>query len=154
MSYLFWLVVFLLFMGAWVLWATVRPSLFTRRVQRALQHFVRRRDALERSFFELAAQSGKPRGLAWKECAFQPGVLLARDRANGDLVGLVGVTIRFEAVEGGGMEEVEAVGNLRAATAVFHWNGSAWSTQGRAVFNLEPSEVVERYRESLDRISA
>lgn len=140
----------MLFMVAWLLWATVRPSLFTRRVQRALQQFVRQRETLERSFFEAAANSGKPRGLAWKECAFQPGVLLARDRANGDLVGLVGVTIRFEAVEGGGMEEVEAVGNLRAATALFNWNGSAWATQGRAVFNLEPSEVVERYRESLD----
>ena len=45
-------------------------------------------------------------------------MLLARDRANGELVGLAGVTIGFEAVDGGGMEEVEAVGNLRAATAI------------------------------------
>jgi hypothetical protein len=63
------------------------------------------------------------------------------------------VTIRFEAIPGGGMEEVEAVGNLRAATAVFNWDGRRWSTQGRAVFNLEPREVLERYRDSLDPIT-
>ena len=79
-------------------------------------------------------------------------MLLARDRANGDLVGLVGVTIGFEAIEGGGMEDVEAVGNLRAATAVFTHNGREWTTQGRAVFNLEPREVVERYEDALDAI--
>ena len=60
------------------------------------------------------------------------------------------MTISFEAIEGGGMEEVEAVGNLRAATAVFTWKNGQWTTQGRAVFNLEPREVLERYRDSLD----
>jgi hypothetical protein len=146
--------IFLLLMIAWLIWALLRPSLFTRRVQRALQRFVRDRNALETAFFKAASATGKPRGLAWKECGFQPGVLLARDRANGQLVGLVGVTISFEAIEGGGMEDVEAVGNLRAATAVFNWNGKQWTTQGRAVFNLEPREVIQRYRDSLDPISA
>jgi hypothetical protein len=91
--------------------------------------------------------------LAWKSCAFQDDVALARDRANGELVALVGVTIGFEAIEGGGMEDVEAVGNLRAATAVFTHDGREWTTGGRAVFNLEPREVLERYRSNLDSIS-
>ena len=137
----------------WLLWALLRPTVFAHRVRRALRQFVRDRAVLETAFFQAASASGKPRGWAWKECGFQPGVLLARDRSNGDLVGLVAVTISFEAVEGGGMEEVEAVGNLRAATAVFHWNGREWTTQGRAVFNLEPREVLERYRDSLDPIA-
>jgi hypothetical protein len=153
-SYIVWFLIFVLLMVAWLLWALLRPSLFTRRVQRAVQRFVSDRAALETEFFKAAAATGKPRGLAWKECGFQPGVLLARDRANGDLVGLVAVTISFEAIEGGGMEDVEAVGNLRAATAVFNWNGREWTTQGRAVFNLEPREVIERYRDSLDPISS
>jgi hypothetical protein len=80
-------------------------------------------------------------------------MLLARDRVNGEFVGLVGVTIGFEAIEGGGMEDVEAVGNLRAATAVFTHNWREWTTQGRAVFNLEPREVLERYRDSLDGVA-
>ena len=152
LSYIFWFFVLVLLLAAWLLWALVRPALFARRVRRALRHFQRDRTRLESAFFAAASATGKPRGLAWKECGFQPGVLLARDRANGELVGLVGVTIRFEAVEGGGMEDVEAVGNLRAATAVFNSNGREWTTQGRAVFNLEPREVIERYGDSLDRV--
>lgn len=134
------------------MWALARPALFARRVTRALKQFAKHRQRLEHEFITAAAATGKPRGLSWKECGFQPGVVLARDRANGEFVGLVGVTISFEAIEGGGMEDVEAVGNLRAATAVFHWNGRVWSTQGRAIFNLEPREVLERYRDSLDAI--
>jgi len=75
---------------------------------------------------------------------------MAHDRTNGELVGLVGVTIGFEAVQGGGMEDVEAVGNLRAATAVFTHNGRQWTTAGRVVFNLEPREVLERYGNTLE----
>ena len=69
--------------------------------------------------------------------------------ANHQLVGLAAVTIAFEAVAGGGMEDVEAVGNLRAGTAILTWNGREWTTAGQAVFNLDPREVLQRYRESL-----
>jgi hypothetical protein len=153
LGYLFWFLVAVLLMVAWLLWALLRPTVFAYRVRRAMRQFARGRPALETAFFKAASATGKPRGLAWNECGFQPGVVLARDRANGHLVGLVAVTIRFEAIEGGGMEDVEAVGNLRAATAVFNWNGREWTTQGRAVFNLEPREVLERYRDSLDPIA-
>jgi hypothetical protein len=151
-KFLLWSFVFALSILALLLWAVLRPSMFARRVKRAGRQFARDRAVLESTFFQKAAASGKPRGLTWKSCAFQDGVLLARDRANGELVGLVGVTIGFEAVEGGGMEDVEAVGNLRAGSAVFTYNGREWTTDGRAVFNLEPHEVVERYDKSLDPI--
>jgi hypothetical protein len=150
---LIWLLIFALFVVAWLIWALLRPTLFARRIQRALRDFVENRDKLEPLFFEKAASTGKPRGLAWKSCSFQSGLALARDRANGEVVGLVGVTIAFEAIEGGGMEDVEAVGNLRAATAVFTWDGNDWTTSGRAVFNLEPREVLERYRDNLDPVA-
>jgi hypothetical protein len=152
-KFLFWLALFLSILGAWLLWALLRPAMFARRVERARDEFERNRVALETEFFQKAASSGKPRGLAWKSCAFQDGMLLARDSANGELVGLVGATIGFAAVEGGGMEDVEAVGNLRAATAVFSWNGQEWTAGGRVIFNLEPREVVERYRRNLDVIA-
>jgi hypothetical protein len=153
-TYLLWFLAFVAVAALWLVWALARPGLFARRVARASKAFARQRQRLEHEFVAAAAATGKPRGLAWKECGFQPGVVLARDRANGEFVGLVGVTISFEAIEGGGMEDVEAVGNLRAGTAVFNWNGREWTTQGRAVFNLEPREVVERYRDSLDPILA
>jgi len=147
--YLFWLLVLATSLIAWLGWTAVRPKLFARRVRRVEREFERDRKDLESKFFQDASRSGKPRGLAWKQCAFQDGLLMGRDRANGEIVGLVGVTIGFEAVEGGGMEDVEAVGNLRAATAVFTHNGREWTTHGKAIFNLEPREVLERYGESL-----
>jgi hypothetical protein len=152
--YLFWLLVLAIALLAWLGWTAVRPKLFARRVRRVEREFARDRKDLEVKFFQSASLSGKPRGLAWKQCAFQDGLLMGRDRANGEIVGLVGVTSGFEAIEGGGMEDVEAVGNLRAATAVFIHNGREWTTQGKAIFNLEPREVIERYTESLVPISA
>ena len=47
------------------------------------------------------------------------------------------------------MEDVEAVGNLRSATAVFAHRRGAWTTEGRVVFNLEPNEALEHFSESL-----
>jgi hypothetical protein len=89
---LFWFTALALLLVAWLVWALLRPAMFRRRIERARREFVRVRDSLESAFFSAAAATGKPRGLKWKQCAFQPGVLLARDRANGEFVGLVGVT--------------------------------------------------------------
>ena len=136
---------------AWSIWRRERRR---RTIARATDDFVRNRIALEQDFCAAANVTGKPRGLRWKQCEFQTGMLLARDRATGELLGLVPVTISFEAIEGGGMEDVEAVGNLRAATAVLTWAGHAWTTTGRAMFNLEPREVIERHRESLEPVAA
>ena len=60
------------------------------------------------------------------------------------------VTISFEAIPGGPMEDVEAVSNLRAATAVFRLAGNRWQTEGRAVFNLNPTEAIAYYRDELE----
>src|SRR5262245_61306795 len=133
--------VFALIAGGWLVWSLIRRTLFSRRVERVLRDFVRDRDEIQAAFLKAAAATGKPRGLVWKQSAFQDGVTLAHDRATHEIVGLVPVTISFEAIEGGGMEDVEAVANLRAATAVLIWKNGLWTTQGRAVFNLEPHEV-------------
>lgn len=130
-------------------WAALRASR-SRRKEHVLEDFDARRAELEQQFRALAAASGKPRGLRWKECQFHDGAHFARDRGTDELVALLGVTIRFEAVEGGGMEEVEAVDNLRCATAVFMHNGYEWTTVGRAVFNLEPPEVLTHYADNLE----
>lgn len=101
--------------------------------------------------FRAAAQAtGKPRGLRWKRCELtEEPPLLARDIASGELFALAGVTIAFEAEPDGDMEEVEAVGDLRDATAVFAWREGRWQTDGRAVFNLPPAAALDRYRGSL-----
>ncbi len=114
--------------------------------------FQLRREWLEAEFLKLASRSGMPRGLAWVNCDFDDEVQFAKDRASGKLRALVAVTISFEAVEGGGMEDVEAVTNLRAATAVFFFDGRKWTTNGRALFNLNPSEAMRHYRHELETV--
>jgi hypothetical protein len=134
---------------AWRIWRRGRRRM---EVERAAASFARDKFKLQEDFRAAANVSGKPRGLRWKSCEFQDPVRLARDKATGELLGLVAATIAFEAIEGGGMEEVEAVGNLRAATAILIWNGFEWTTIGKAAFNLEPHEVLERYQDSLNPI--
>lgn len=104
---------------------------------------------LGESFRRTADALGKPRGLTWVNCELGAGVRFARDSKTSELFALAPVTISFAAIPGGGMEEVEAVGNLRAGTAIFVWRGGKWQTDGRAVFNLEPAETLAKYPESL-----
>ncbi len=145
----FFLVIVCFAVYAWRIWRRGRRRMDE---ERAAAEFARHRPKLQEDFRAAANVTGKPRGLRWKSCEFQNLLQLARDRANGELIGLTGVTVAFEAVVGGDMEEVEAVGNLRAATAILTWTGHDWTTAGRAVFNLEPREVLERYHESLTAI--
>lgn len=115
----------------------------------ARRDFHLQRERLECFFFQTAAASGKPRGLRWVDCDFDNDVTYASNRQSRQLSALVACTIRFEAIEGGGMEEVAAVSNLRSATAVFEFNGKQWRTLGRVIFNLNPSETIEHFRDQL-----
>lgn len=119
-------------------------------LERARKLFHLRREWLEARLFTLAVQNGKPRGLEWVDCDFDNGVSYARDRHTGKLRALVGVTIRFRAIEGGGMEDNPNVSNLRAASALFHLDGEEWATDGRILFNLNPSQAIEHFRQELE----
>lgn len=131
---------------AWRIWQRGRRRM---DAERAVADFLRNKSKLQEDFRAAANVTGIPRGLRWKSCEFFDPFRLARDKANGALLGLVGVTIAFEAIEGGGMEDVEAVDNLRAATAVFSWSGFDWTTNGKTVFNHEPDQVLERFANDL-----
>jgi hypothetical protein len=138
---------------AMLFWRPMREAARKRQLDTARLTFRQQRERLEAVFFQMAANSGKPRGLRWMDCDFRNDVTFARERDSGALSAFVGVTIRFEAIEGGGMEDVEAVGNLRAATAVFLQSESGWTTNGRVIMNLEPVEAVERFHQALEMIS-
>lgn len=142
----------ILAMAGRVSWRRSRLRRQRERLTRARDTFHRRREWLEAEFLTQASRSGKPRGLQWVNCDFDNAVTFARDRQTGDLRALVGVTISFAAVEGGGMEHVEAVGNLRAATAVFRYGTTSWTTDGRAVFNLTPNQTIERFGHELEPV--
>ena len=124
----------------------------TGSVKDARDRFRRQREHLEAAFFQAAATSGKPRGLRWKDCEWGEAVEFARDRQAGQLVALVSVTISFEAIEGSDMEGLPAVGNLRNASAVFAFDGKRWTTQGRAVFNLNPDEAIRHFGNQYERL--
>ena len=71
----------------------------------------------------------------------------------GGLKALVAIEVSFEAVEGGGMEHVEAVSNVRAATAEFLYDGSRWRTDGRVYFNLAPTATVKYLAADLELVA-
>lgn len=122
----------------------LRNWMWRRELEQARQSFRRQREVLEAKFFDLAAASGKPRDLRWVDCEWLEAVTFARDRQSGLLTAFVAVNIRFEAVEGGDMEGVAAVSNIRDAAAVFHYEAGRWGTGGRALFNMNPADALAR----------
>ena len=130
---------------AQLLWRRWRTAQKQAQRQLAMLEFAdpnstNHRDSLQSEFLKAATGTGKPRGLEWKQCDLHEGQLFAIDRVNGELFALVGTTIGFAAIPGGGMEDVEAVSNLRCATAIFVHRLGRWTTDGRVVFNLEPPQ--------------
>ena len=143
-------IVLVVIVFTWFVSRFIRQS----RLKQGCHAFGEQREQLEKDFLGFAGRTGIPRGLIWVRCDFETEVCFVRERTTGQLQSLVPVTIAFEAEVGGGMEEVEAVGNLRAATAVFLYDGDAWSTEGRVVFNLNPQQTVERHQESLEIVGS
>lgn len=133
----------------------VRPLQAARRAERLARQqrdFRRQREQLEAKFIDRAAASGKPRGLRWSDVRFEDEVFYARDRRTRSLRALVAIEVCFEAIEGGGMEEVEAVSNVRAATAEFLHDGTRWHTDGRVFFNLAPKGLVRYLHADLESV--
>lgn len=133
-------------------WRPIRTRMREKELARVQRTFHLQREHLEARFLRLASSTGKPRGLEWVRCDFDDDVIYARHRHSGELSAFVSVTIGFEAIEGGGMEEVAAVSNLRAATAVFRVERGTWATDGRAIFNLNPAEAIAYYQDNLELV--
>jgi hypothetical protein len=137
--------------GVWFLHRVYRAA---GRQVAARDTFRQHRPQLEADFFHAASATGKPRGLRWKACEWGESVEFAREKQTGRLAALVGVTIQFEAIEGGDMEGLPAVGNLRNASAVFFYDRGRWRTIGQAVFNLNPDEALAHFGGQYERLPA
>jgi hypothetical protein len=118
----------------------------------ARARFFEQKRSLQEAFFLATSTAGKPRGLRWKECQWDNQIEWLRDKHTRQLWALAGVTISFEAIEGGDMEGVAAVSDLRNATAVFFFQDGRWQTAGRTVFNLVPSEAVAHFSVGFERV--
>lgn len=150
-----WLLPALVLLGLVLLLVIWRPlRLFSREVQfeRAQELFKLQRERLEVNFHKAAMATGKPRGLIWKDIEWESEVAFARERRTGHLAALVGITIQFEAVEGSDMEGLPAVGNLRNASAVFFFQRGHWHTVGKAIFNMNPGEAIEHFKNLYERV--
>jgi len=147
-----WLVPVASGLAAVAFWKPLRRIGHEIHFERARESFLLERERLEAKFLEAAAVSGKPRGLRWKDCAFERSLELARNKKTRELLALVPATISFEAIEGGPMEGVEAVGNLRNATAVFTFHRGRWTTAGRALFNMNPDEALTHLAGQVERV--
>ncbi len=151
-----WIVVGALGVAAILLllaWRPLRKWGQEVQLERARELFALQRERLEAKFFDRAARSGKPRGLRWKNIDWENEVVFARERATGQFAAFAAITVQFEAVEGGDMEGLPAVGNPRNASAVFFFQRGQWLTGGKAVFNLNPGEAVERLRQQYERVA-
>ena len=120
----------------------------------ALDLFRMQREQLEAKFFDLARGRGIPRDLRWVECDWLDEVTFGRSIDDGMLTAFAGVNIRFEAIEGGDMEDVESVGLIRDAAAIFHFHNGRWGTGGRAMFNMDPRAAIERLAGQYDPVTA
>ncbi|MEX2286666.1 MAG: hypothetical protein WD648_06215 [Planctomycetaceae bacterium] len=137
---------------AYLAWKPIRARLHAREERRAIREFRVQREQLEAKFFDLAAGQGKPRGLTWRDCEWQSGVVYARDIQSRMMTAFVGVNIRFEAIEGGDMEDVAAVQLVRDAAAVFHYRRGRWGTGGKALFNMNPQDALVRLQGQFEPI--
>jgi hypothetical protein len=151
-----WLAGFLLaaLVLAALLWRKVRSFGREVQVERAREMFKLQRERLETDFLRAAAATGKPRGLRWKECQWDQAVEFVRERQSGRIAALVGVGICFEAIEGGDMEGVPAVNDLKNASAVFFFSRGQWHTVGKALFNKNPDEAAEHFKEQYERLTS
>jgi len=136
-----------------LIWAPLGAWRRAKEASRAIRVFRLERERLEAKFFDLASRLGKPRDLRWLECDWQHGVTFARDVHSGLLTAFVAVNVRFEAVAGGDMEGVEAVGNVREAAAVFHYCRGRWGTGGRVLFNMNPQDALTRLSSQFEPVT-
>ena len=147
------LVCFVLIAVSILAWRLKRGRGGIADVEKAKMLFLQRRKELENEFFQRAAGSGKPRGLRWLTCDMGPQVLFAKVLRGAEIAALTPCTISFEAIPGGGMEDVEAVSNLRAATAVFLYERGVWRAEGRVLFNLSVEQAMERLSSELEPLA-
>ena len=123
-----------------------------RREERAIREFRLQRQQLEMQFLRRAQSLGKPRGLRWVDCDWLDTVTFGRDLKSGLLTAFAGINIRFEAIEGGDMEGLEAVGMVRDAAALFHYQRGRWGTGGRALFNMNPADALTHFKGQIEPI--
>ena len=138
--------------GIVFVWRLLSAARRENRFALACRDFHRQRERLEVKFVQLGIIHAKPEGPRWSDCFFDDDVAYARNRSTGELSAFVGVAIEMDDLEDHASHAPDAVGNLRTATAVFRFDGDHWETDGRAIFNLTPTEAIHFYQRDLEMV--
>ena len=123
------------------------------QTERARESFRLQKERLEGVVLKAAASTGKPRGLNWLSCRFTDDFTLVRDKATRRLAALIPVTVLFDPVAGGEMENVEAATQPRHATAVLHFRKGEWLSDGRILFNVTPADALRLHSRAFDLVA-
>ena len=110
----------------------------------------RLRRELSMAWFAKAASAGSPRGLTWLSYTDNGDVVWAKHA--GDWLALVPVVVQFEPIAGEVLEDVPQAREPRAVVAVFRWRRRIWTSDGRAIFNLTPLQLIDRSAGSWVRV--
>ncbi|MEA1949830.1 MAG: hypothetical protein U9N87_00480 [Planctomycetota bacterium] len=139
----------------------------------ACRSFHWQREHLEARFVHISQLHCKPGSPRWADCDFSDDVSYVRNRYTGELSAFVAVTILLDVpqvmhdeesmqdddiVYGDGYSyddecehnTMDLGTTVREATAVFRFGRERWETDGRAVFNLSPSETIRFYQHDLE----
>ncbi len=156
----------------------LRPLLAARREARftqARRSFHWQREHLEARFVHISQLHRKPGSPLWVDCDFCDDVSYVRNRYTGELSAFVAVTILLEVPrvthdeepahdengiyandcacgEGCQRNSTDLDRTVREATAVFRFGRDRWETDGRAIFNLSPSETIRFYQHDLEMV--
>jgi hypothetical protein len=133
-----------------LLWRPVRSAFREARFSRARREFRPQRERLEAKFVQLACSEESLHAPHWVDCEFGDDVAFVRNRLTGELAAFVAVTVATDEPDDLAPFDSDAVGNLRAGTAVFRFDRTHWDTDGRAILNLSPAEAIRAYEHSLE----
>lgn len=134
----------------WPRWVRWREARFAR----AERSFRWQRERLEAKFAQLGLLGLNGDSEGWIDCDFDDAVSYARERWTGRLSAYVGVTLVIPSTDDSGLGEAPSPDHRRDATAVFRFADDHWDTEGRVIFNLSPTEVLQFYRRGLRGVAA
>jgi hypothetical protein len=135
-----------------VLWRPLLTSWREARFSEACRDFHLQRERLEAKFMILGMVEDRAEEDRWSDCRFDDDVAYARSRASGELSAFVAVTIHLDEPSDPMMVASDLGDTSCEATAVFRFDGRHWNTEGRAIFNLTPTEAIHFFERDLEMV--
>jgi hypothetical protein len=141
----------LLLAGFVAFWRPLLSAYREARFAAARRDFHYQRERLEAKFVSLGHVGA--RGQHWIDGDFDDDVAYARSRASGQLSALVLVSIEMAGMDDPTFSPDGVEREFRNATAVFFFDGERWDTDGRAIFNLTPTQAIHFYHPDLEMVA-